>query len=57
MNPNYFHIIDRCISEGVEFALNNSDDVPDRQDVIDRLSEKICTEIWCQLDMYFNFDD
>jgi len=57
MKPNYYHIIDRCIDEGIQSALNNSDDIPDRQDVIDRLTEKISIEIWCQLDMYFNFEE
>ena len=53
MKPNYFNIIDMCIDEGVKFALNNDASVDEF--LAERLAEKINTEIWCQLDMYFTF--
>ena len=55
MKPNYFNIIDRCIDEGVAFALANHDHLDSRD--VEALAERINTEIWCQLDMYFNFDE
>ena len=54
MKPNYYHIIDRCIDEGVQASLNESSLTDDE---VERLAERISTEIWLQLDMYFTFDD
>lgn len=56
MQVNLFNLIDQCIDEGVKNALNNTDGLPDRSDLIDRLADNISKEIWLQLDYYFTFD-
>ena len=57
MTPNYHNIIDMCIDEGVKFALNDTEGMPHQLDLIERLAERINTEIWCQLDHYFSFNE
>ena len=57
MKPNYYNIIDMCIDEGVKFALNDTEGMPHQLDLLERLAQRISTEIWCQLDMYFTFTD
>jgi len=46
-----------CIDEGVKFALNDTEGMPHQLDLLDRLAQRISTEIWCQLDMYFTITD
>ena len=57
MKVNMFALIDQCIDEGVKYALNNTDGLPDRVDLHERLAETISREIWVQLDYYFTFEE
>ena len=57
MKVNMFALIDQCIDEGVKHALNNTDGLPDRVDLHERLAETISREIWVQLDYYFTFEE
>jgi hypothetical protein len=57
MKPNYHNIIDMCIDEGVKFALNDTEGMPYELDLLERLAQRISNEIWCQLDLYFTFDE
>jgi hypothetical protein len=57
MKVNYARLIEQCIDEGVKHALNNTDGLPDRVDLRERLADTISREIWVQLDYYFNFED
>ena len=56
MKVNMFALIDQCIDEGVKHALNNTDGLPDRVDLHERLADTISREIWVQLDFYFTFE-
>ena len=57
MKVNLFNLIDQCIDEGVKHALNNTDGLPDRVELHDRLADNISKEIWIQLDYYFTFEE
>ena len=57
MKVNMATLIDQCIDEGVKHALNNTDGLPDRVDLHERLAETISREIWVQLDYYFTFEE
>ena len=57
MKVNYSNIIDMCIDEGVKFALNDTEGMPYELDLLERLAQRISNEIWCQLDLYFTFDE
>jgi hypothetical protein len=54
MKPNYYHIINRCLDEGIQAAISDHEHLDSRD--VEALTERISNEIWCQLDMYFNFD-
>ena len=50
-------LLDHCIKQGIEFALNDTEGMPHQLDLLERLAQRISTEIWVQLDTYFDFDD
>ena len=50
-------LLAHCIDEGVVFALNDTEGMPHQLDLFERLAQRISTEIWSQLDTYFDFDD
>jgi hypothetical protein len=50
-------LLDHCIDEGVKFAVNDTEGMPYELDLLERLAQRISTEIWVQLDTYFTFDD
>jgi len=50
-------LLAHCIEQGVEFALNDTEGMPHQLDLLERLAQRISTEIWLQLDTYFTFDD
>ena len=50
-------LLDHCIDEGVKFAVNDTEGMPYELDLLERLAQRISTEIWSQLDLYFTFDE
>ena len=50
-------LLAHCIDEGVVFALNDTEGMPYELDLLERLAQRISNEIWCQLDLYFTFDE
>ena len=53
MKVNLQRVLDKCIEEGINDAINTRD--PDMSD--DRLKDHIAEYIWLQLDYYFDFDN
>lgn len=52
MTPNIQAILARCIDDGLETALINSD-IP--HNLLDDLRDKAVHEIWLEIDSYFTF--
>jgi hypothetical protein len=50
-------LLDHCIDKGVKFAVNDTEGMPYELDLLERLAQRISTEIWCQLDTYFTFEE
>ena len=49
-------LLAHCIDEGVKFAINDTEGMPYELDLLERLAQRISTEIWSQLDTYFDFE-
>ncbi len=53
MKPNTQAILEDCIERGIMGALLNKDD--EWSD--DHLGDDIQRRIWCEIDLYFDFDE